>query len=122
DNNGIGMNFLGHAMSGAAYYGIARSNGLDAGYSYLAAFLTSFTWEFALEFKERFSLNDQIVTPGAGVAIGEGLHKLGRYLSGGRGRGRRALAWIFGPVHAIHDAKDRVDRRVGPVDEFGFSE
>jgi hypothetical protein len=121
DNNPIGMNFLGHAMSGAAYYGIARSNGLHSGYSFIAAFLTSFTWEFALEFKERVSINDQIVTPGAGVAVGEGLHKLGRYLSGGRGRGRRALAWVLGGVHAIHDAKDGVDRRVGPVDDFGFS-
>ena len=121
DNNTFGMNFLGHTMSGAAYYGIARSNGLHVGYAFLAAFLTSFTWEFALEFKERVSLNDQTVTPSAGVAVGEGLHKLGRYLSGGRGRGRRALAWVLGPVHAIHDAKDGVDRRVGPADEFGFS-
>jgi hypothetical protein len=122
DNNSIGMNFLGHAMSGAAFYGIARSNGLHAGYSYLAAFLASFAWEFALEFKERVSINDQIVTPAAGMAIGEGLHKLGRYLSGGRGRGRRALAWTLGVVHAIHDAKDGVDRRAGPADEFGFSQ
>ncbi|MBX3248391.1 MAG: DUF3943 domain-containing protein [Myxococcales bacterium] len=121
DNNPIGMNFLGHAISGSSYYGISRSNGLHTGYAYLAAFLTSWAWEFLFEFKERVSINDQIITPTAGMAIGEGFHKLGRYLSGGRGRGRRALSWIFGGAHAIHDTLDGVDRRSGPADAFGFS-
>jgi len=125
DNNAFGINWVWHPFSGSAFYGVSRSNGLHSGWAFAASFLTSFGWEWLLEFRERVSINDQIATPTAGLAIGEPLHRLGAYLQtapNGGSRGRRALAWLFGPAHAFHRAVDRArtpsDAR---TDAFGYA-
>ncbi len=125
DNNAFGINWVWHPFSGAAFYGVSRSNGLHSGWSYLSAFLTSWSWEWLLEFRERVSINDQLATPTAGLAIGEPLHRLGAYLQtapGGGSRFRRALAWLFGPAHAFHRAVDgaRLPTSVA-TDAFGYA-
>lgn len=83
DNNSIGVNFLGHPYTGGLAYSFARGNHQSVAGAFGYSFLTSFLWEFVIEFKEKVSVNDVLVTPGAGLPIGEALHKLGLYLDTG---------------------------------------
>ena len=116
DNNHFPMNFLAHPLSGAAFYGVPRSNGLSMPLSAIYGIVTSFLWEFVIEFKERFSINDSITTPIGGIAIGEVFHRLSRLLDE---EAHPVLAWIFGTSVALHEAQDgpavgRETPRVGP--------
>lgn len=108
DNNEFPINYIGHPLSGGAYYGLPRANRLMAWESFLYAVATSFVWEFFLEFFERFSLNDFVATPLGGVPIGEGFIRLGRWLDNSA---HPALAWTFGLPVAIHELLD--GRQVG---------
>jgi hypothetical protein len=100
DNNRFGMNFVLHPLFGAGIYAFARDSHYSAPSSFLASFLTSMTWEFVVEYNERVSINDVIVTPLAGFPIGEFAHKVGYYLSnrGSRSAARTALGWTLSPV------------------------
>lgn len=112
DNNEFPLNFVGHPLAGAAYYGLPRANRLGLYASFAYGLLTSFVWEFFLEFKERFSVNDFIVTPLGGLPIGEGFIRLGRWLDSSA---HPALAWTLGFPVAIHEALDgRSVGRDGP--------
>lgn len=109
DNNALGVNFIGHAMSGTAYYGFSRANRLGVFGALTSAFLTSFTWEFLLEFREKISINDTLVTPASGVVFGEFLYRLAQYVNsapGGGGTKHRALKWSVGLPLAVHRAMD----------------
>lgn len=108
DNNPFGINFAWHAFNGGGFHVLARSNDLGLGASLGYGFASSMAWEFLFEFREKISVNDTIVTPGAGVAIGEFVHWLGRYVQGGPGWAR----WTLGFWHTAHDTLD--DR--GPRD------
>ena len=116
DNNHFPINFIAHPLSGAAYYGLPRSNRMDVPSSFLYGVATSFLWEFVIEFQERFSLNDAVTTPLGGLAIGEGLHRLARYLDR---TAHPALAWTLGLPVALHEAMDgrSVGRERGAPDE-----
>lgn len=103
DNNEFPINFIGHALNGAAFYGLPRSNRMGVLGSFLYAAATSFVWEFFLEFQERFSLNDTVVTSVGGVPLGEAFYRLGRYLDNSA---HPVLAWIFGLPVAMHEALD----------------
>ncbi|MGE0786034.1 MAG: DUF3943 domain-containing protein [Sandaracinaceae bacterium] len=111
DNNEFPINFVGHPLSGGAYYGLPRANRLPAWESFLFGAATSFVWEFFLEFHERFSINDIVATPLGGVPIGETFVRLGRWLDSSQ---HPALAWTFGLPVAIHEALD--GREVGVRD------
>ena len=80
DNNHLSVNYALHPLGGAVAYLWARAyhHGVWASAAY--GLLSQTIWEFALEFKTRGSLNDVIVTPTAGIPIGEFLHQLGLYL------------------------------------------
>ena len=67
------VNYVGHPISGAAYYMVARTQGFSAmqsfGYSVL---MSTFFWEFGFEaFAEKPSIQDLIVTPVIGSILGE---------------------------------------------------
>lgn len=123
DNNPFGINFAWHAFDGAMFHVVARSNDVSLLGAFGYGMATSLAWEFLLEFREKVSINDVIVTPGGGVAIGEFLHWLGRYLSSGeRGGGARVARWTLGGFHALHGSLDRRDLRLaGPRDALGLS-
>jgi Domain of unknown function (DUF3943) len=124
DNNHLAVNFLGHPATGGLSYSFARSNHQSVLGSFGYAFLTSFAWEFAIEFKEKVSVNDVIVTPGAGLPLGELFYKLGLYLDSGRHDSTwvSALRWLLGTGVALDR---RLDGRPPPVvisrDHLGFS-
>ncbi|WP_413557670.1 DUF3943 domain-containing protein [Bdellovibrio sp. HCB209] len=67
------INYIGHPYSGAAYYQVARNEGITAmgsfGYSVL---MSTFFWEFGVEaFAEQPSIQDLFATPILGSIIGE---------------------------------------------------
>lgn len=71
DTNRFGINFAGHPLTGALSYGIARGHDLSPGAAFAFSFGTSLAWELGVEFREKVSLNDVLVTAPAGVPIGE---------------------------------------------------
>jgi hypothetical protein len=126
DNNAFPMNFVFHPLSGAAFYALPRANNLGVATSAAYGFAASMMWEYVIEFKEKVSINDVLVTPGAGLTFGEFFHKLAWYLNrtpGPATTGQTAVQWIFGPTVAIHRTLDGVSSaRGGSSDALGFSD
>lgn len=107
DNNRFNTNWVLHPFAGWAYYSAARGNRLGILPSFAVAFASSAFWEFVGEFREQVAINDLIVTPMAGMALGETTTQLGAFLQ----RSRRTpttfvLGWLFGPFKALHDTLD----------------
>jgi hypothetical protein len=123
DGNTFPINFLWHPLSGAAYYHAARSNDLGLGWSMLAAGMASAAWEYGFEFREKVSINDLIVTPIAGIALGEVWSRLGCYVSRPAGHFRpaqRIAAATLGPLSTFHNWLDDAARARGPADSLGY--
>jgi len=97
DNNPFHVNFAWHAGNGASFHTIGRVNGLSLWESMGAGALTSLAWEYALEYREKVSLNDLLLTTGAGIPLGEFLFDLGRYVHEDKDASRSSLArWTAG--------------------------
>ncbi len=79
DNNPFHVNFAWHAGNGAGFHVMARVNGLSLWESVGVGALSSLTWEYVLEYREKVSVNDLIFTTGAGIPLGEFLHVMGRF-------------------------------------------
>lgn len=124
DNNSLAVNFLGHPLSGGLSYSMARANHQSVAGAFGYSFLTSFLWEFLLEFKEKVSVNDTIVTPGTGVPLGEFFFKLGLYLDtrAGSSASLDVARWLLGTGVALDRSLDgRPPPRVVSRDNLGFS-
>ncbi len=72
------INYIGHPISGAVYYTMARNDGMNIFESALfSTVMSTFFWEYGYEaFAEIPSIQDLIVTPLLGSFLGEGLHTL----------------------------------------------
>jgi Domain of unknown function (DUF3943) len=124
DNNGLGVNFLGHPAWGSLTYSFARANHQSVAGAFGYSFLFSFIWEFAVEFKEKVSINDVMVTPGTALPLGEFFYKLGLYLDTGHdtSSGVQTLRWLLGTGVALDRTLDgRPPPRVTSLDNLGFS-
>ena len=124
DTNAIGVNFLGHPATGAFSYSLARANHQSVLGAFGYSFLTSFLWEFVIEFKEKISVNDVLVTPGAGLPLGEFFYKLGLYLDTGHhdSWGWDAARWTLGTGAQLDRQLDgRAPPHVAARDALGFS-
>ena len=125
DNNHFPINWMGHPLSGAAYYAFPRANDHSVWVSSTYAFMTSFVWEFLVEFREKISVNDLIATAGVGIVVGEFAHKLWRYFSGVPEDStvvQDFLAGTLGFPIFIRNAIDGREQYVeGPYDELGYS-
>jgi hypothetical protein len=124
DNNGIGVNFLGHPSWASLTYSFARANHQSVAGAFGYSFLFSFIWEFAIEFKEKVSINDVMVTPGTALPIGEFFYKLGLYLDTGHDSsfGVQSLRWLLGTGVALDRSLDgRSPPVVTSFDNLGFS-
>jgi hypothetical protein len=126
DSNNFLINFVLHPLSGAAYYGFPRSNGLTVQAAFGYAVVATLLWEFGLEFNERLSVNDLVTTPLGGMAIGEFFHRFGRYLNSAPGGGsawHKAFGYTLGINQAFHDRvlDDRRGSRAGTTtDALGY--
>lgn len=103
DTNGYSTNFKMHPIAGYMYYVIARSNHIDPGWSLFYSTVVSTVWEYGIEFKEKASINDLIVTPISGFVLGELHYSLARALHCANPN-TDILAW---PLGAMHDWLDR---------------
>jgi len=122
DDNSAPVN-NGHVGAGAAYYLVARGNGLSVMESFLYTFAASAVWETFCEYREVISLNDQIVTSISGPALGEVFYQLGDYLRSGPKRSplRNALANVFDPATSFNNwLNDLTPRHRRNPSEFGF--
>lgn len=121
DDNVISLN-VGHAFMGTIYHQFARANGGSAAQAMLFDFVTSSTWEFAVEHREVFSINDTIVTSAGGVALGESLFQLGDYFARSEPTfANLALMTLVSPGRALaYWLGDRPTTRPTPG-AFGFA-
>lgn len=125
DNNMFRTNHLLHPLAGTMSYWLARSNGLDIYWSSLYSASSSAVFEFLLEWLEKASINDLIVTPAGGIAAGEFFFHLGDYLNSAVGHEtavQRSLAFTLGLPQAMHRPLDGVHGvPFGTQDDLGYS-
>jgi hypothetical protein len=122
DDNGWGIN-MGHAYyNGSFYYDIARVLGGSVLESWIFTLATSTVWEATVEHREVFSVNDTIVTPAGGAAIGETFYQLGRFFERGAPTVvNRVLTTLFSPAQTLDDALGITrPERTPDVDPLGF--
>jgi hypothetical protein len=123
DANTFRTNFLGHPLMGASMYQWARGSRLPAWLASLYTVAGSTTWEL-IEFQEKASINDLVVTPVAGVALGEALFQMGAHLDRSPPSPlRTVLAWLTAPWKEVNDAIDHATPARGqPADVLeGFA-
>ncbi len=107
DADDFGTNMVGHAAAGTVYYLIARGNRASIPESFAWTVGASLLWEL-VEFKEPVSLNDMVMTPVGGLALGEAFSQLSAWFDRGGTDGlSRALAFLFSPAKKLHDWVDR---------------
>jgi len=103
DKDDWAINYIGHPISGAVYYTMARNDGLDIFESALfSTVMSSLFWEYGYEaFAEIPSIQDLIVTPLFGSILGEGMHILEGKLDanqgmiwGSKGLGSFSYFWL----------------------------
>lgn len=114
---------MGHVFAGTGYYLLARSNDLSLESSLLFTFGTSFAWEMFGEPREEFSINDTIMTPSSGLAIGEVMYQFGEFFQHSDPTiPNRALGFLFGPSTVIHRWLDSdIPKPPASVDKFSFT-
>lgn len=123
DTNLFETNAVGHTFqTGMWYHVFARTNRLNIFESLLFSFVTSSAWEYVSEFKELVSLNDLIMTPVAGMALGEVFFQYGEFFSRGHNKSvNRLLSPTVAAPQQFHAWLDRATiPRAGSVDRFGF--
>jgi hypothetical protein len=123
DTNDFHTNFLKHPAAGTLYYWAARTNRLSLGESFAYALVASTLWEYFGEFRERASINDMLVTPIAGLVLGEMTVQLGAFFDRScDSLPNKLLADVFGPMKSLHDAFDGAKpARDVQCDRYGFS-
>lgn len=122
DNNPWDTN-VGHIAAGAGYYLLARSNDLSLPESFLYAGVASTAWEFFVELRDEVSINDAIMTPLGGFAIGETMYQLGEFFQHSSDTiPNQTLGFLFGPSTAIHRWLDNTrPKPPANVDRFGLT-
>ena len=87
DEDEFTINYLGHPISGAVYYAMARNDGLAPFESFLfSTLMSSFFWEYGYEaFAEIPSIQDLVSTPVVGAFMGEYMHYLEQSLDKNNG-------------------------------------
>ena len=105
DSNSYLLN-CSHALAGALYYNIARSNGLNRLESFLFNLGGSFYWEYITEWRTVVSINDNIFNVLGGTAIGEAWHVIGKYFLSKSGIVNQVLSFL-NPALRINNWLDR---------------
>lgn len=109
DKDDWAVNYIGHPLSGAAYYTLARQNGKSKWQSFgYSVVMSTFFWEYGFEaFAEVPSIQDLILTPVMGSIIGEAFYSAEASIRANDGKllgseklGRTALV-ILNPMGAM---------------------
>lgn len=117
DDNLLTTNYVFHPFAGTTHYVVTRSNGFPVWGGLAVAAASSAIYEFVLEWKELVSLNDLVVTPIGGTAMGEFFYQLGNYLNSEPPAAHRhagvgevlhqSAKSTLGLPRGVHDALDR---------------
>jgi len=97
-------NYIGHPLQGSLAFNALRSQG--GGFWTSSAFTLGHTllWEYFLEaINEQPSINDLIVTPIAGVVLGEAVNRMTRHFRrGGFTTGEKIIVTILNPFYLLN--------------------
>ena len=117
DQDHWAVNYLLHPYWGAGYYIRGRERGFDRRESFWVAFVFSATYEFGIEsFLEEPSIQDIIVTPLAGAAVGryfERVRERRRARPQPWSRGNRLVLGLTDPLGALNRGVGRLFRIAG---------
>jgi hypothetical protein len=106
----------GHAGAGVIYYQAARNNGYKPLKAFAITFGSSLFWEIIGEFKEKASINDQIVTSIGGAILGEVGYQVSRAI---RRKSSSFLSQLFaGFVDPVGAANRLADKFSGQRREY----
>lgn len=105
------INYVGHPVSGAVYYNIARNNGASKMQSFgYSVIMSTFFWEYGFEaFAEKPSIQDLIITPVVGSILGEVFYQYSQKIkaNGGTVMGSKRLGkvmlFVLNPAGEISD-------------------
>lgn len=109
DHDKFYFNYILHPYAGAVYFMAARSCGFNMWQSLLyCSLISNVGWEFGIEaFMERPSIQDLLITPLVGSAIGEGFYRIKRHivrqgytLAGSKVLGN-IVAFLIDPVNEV---------------------
>lgn len=118
DKDDWAINWIGHPLSGAAYYTLARHNNLSMMQSFgYSVVMSTFFWEYGFEaFAERPSIQDLLITPIVGSLLGEMFYRAeqnilanGGRLAGSKKLGKVALV-VLNPMGAVSNS---INKAVG---------
>ena len=116
DANSFGTNFIGHPLGGTGYYLAARSNRLGILQSFGFTIAGSLLWEVFGEVSEVVSTNDMIVTPLAGLSIGEATIQLASHFDRSEpAAGNRVADFVVKPAGKRCEIRHR--KRVLDLDD-----
>ncbi len=116
DSNNFDTNWT-HALAGAGFYSIARTNGYSGASSLLYSIGSSAFWEIFSEHREVIAINDLIFTSFSGLAVGEPLYQVSSYFSHRTGIWNRAGELFSNPFLALNnwiDGKGGTGKNSGP--------
>ncbi len=112
------INYIGHPYSGAAYYQVARNEGLSMmqsfGYSVL---MSTFFWEFGVEaFAEQPSIQDLFATPIVGSILGEIFYRAEQKIKANNGEllgSKRLGAFAMIVMNPMGVVADKINDLIG---------
>ena len=125
DRNDQGVNYALHPLKGIMTYSAARVNNYNSLEAFLFNFTASAAWEYMVEFREKVSINDMIVTTIGGSVIGEVFYQFGEFFYKSAAAKPTLANKIFSRIFAnpqrfrdwISDNEPSVDRE---TDDSGF--
>ncbi len=130
DEDDWAVNYIGHPLSGAAYYTLVRHQGFTRTESFMfSVCMSTFFWEYGLEaFAEIPSLQDLIITPVIGSLFGEIFYQAQKKIDehdgkvlGSRRIGKVATI-VLNPAGALSDKINRVlDKKFIKDSQMQFS-
>ncbi len=108
------LNYIGHPVAGSYYYNALRSQDASVFHSFLFCTAQSFIWEYIIEgMAEPPSAQDLIVTPIAGLILGESTHQLTMTMRrNGFNFFEKVFVLIFNPMFVINNG---FGRRFNPL-------
>lgn len=108
------LNYVGHPVAGSYYYNALRSQDASVFHSFLFCTAQSFIWEYIIEgMAEPPSAQDLIVTPIAGLILGESTHQLTMTMRrNGFNFFEKIFVLIFNPMFVINNG---FGKRFNPV-------
>lgn len=113
DEDAAYLNFVGHPISGAIYYTVARSNGLSRMQSFgYSVVMSTFFWEYGFEaLAEKPSIQDLIITPVLGSLLGELFYQWGEKIKANDGKvlGHKSIGSV---VMFVLNPADKLSRLI----------